>query len=127
MARLESQSKLLYYPTPEPIVETLATWFSGRGKKGMIRLVDPACGTGKALAQFASKLKMEGDSERSFLTETWGIELSYARATQAEQVLDRVIPASFYELRAPGAWPAQSVSLIFNNPPYDWSVRQFTH
>ena len=28
MARLEAQSKLLYYPTPPAVVELIASWFS---------------------------------------------------------------------------------------------------
>lgn len=127
MARLESQAKLLYYPTPESIVDILATWFSGNDKKGLIRLADPACGTGEALVQFAGKLhppvtpQPVGGISTGFPLETWGIEISYARAAQAEQVLDLVVPASFYDLRSPGNWPTQPVSLLFNNPPYDWS------
>ena len=31
MARLEAQSKLLYYPTPPAVVELIASWFSAEG------------------------------------------------------------------------------------------------
>ena len=53
MARLESQSKLLYYPTEPAIIEMIASWFT---VKTPIRLVDPACGMGAALRQFADLL-----------------------------------------------------------------------
>ena len=49
MARLEAQSKLLYYPTPPSVVELVASWFRA---EGTTRLVDPCCGKGEALAQF---------------------------------------------------------------------------
>lgn len=111
MARLESQAKLLYYPTPNGVVDTLSTWFSA--PKAGTRLVDPCCGTGEALFRFAAPFTTH--------PETWGIELSYARAAQAEKALDLVIPASFYEMRHPSAWPMKSVSCILDNPPYDWS------
>ncbi|HNB52270.1 MAG TPA: DUF6094 domain-containing protein, partial [Anaerolineales bacterium] len=111
MARLESQSKLLYYPTPDAVVDTLTTWFSA--PKAGTRLVDPCCGTGAALARFAATFPTQ--------PETWGIELSYARAAQAEKALDLVIPTSFYDMRHPGAWPMKSASLLFDNPPYDYS------
>ena len=32
MARLEAQSKLLYYPTPPTVVELVASWFKAEGK-----------------------------------------------------------------------------------------------
>ena len=110
MARLESQSKLLYYPTPVSIAETLATWFSAPKH---VRVADPCCGTGEALALFS----------KGFDAERIGVELSYSRAQVAEKVLDKVLPTSFYT----ATWGIQSVGLMFSNPPYDWSVRQFTH
>jgi len=105
MARLESQSKLLYYPTPNHIAETIATWFSAPRPT---RLADPCCGTGEALVRFSQGFK---EAERI------GIELSYSRAEQAARVLDKVLPTSFYT----ATWSVQSVGLLFDNPPYDYS------
>lgn len=105
MARLEAQSKLLYYPTPNAIAETIATWFSAPWQT---RLADPCCGTGEALMRFSQKFEK---------AERIGVELSYSRAEQAAKVLDKVLPTSFYT----ATWSAQSVGLMFNNPPYDWS------
>ncbi len=104
MARLESQSKLLYYPTPNAIAETIATWFS---TPWQTRIADPCCGTGEALALFS----------KDFKAERIGIELSYSRAQAAEKVLDKVLPTSFYT----ATWSTNSVGLMFNNPPYDYS------
>ena len=109
MARLEAQSKLLYYPTPNEVVDLIATWFRARHK---VRLADPCCGTGEALRLFADLLEV--------LPETWGVELSNSRAAQAALVLDHVLPTSFYAL-TPSKWSSASVSLLFNNPPYDFS------
>src|SRR5512135_942397 len=89
MARLEAQSKLLYYPTPDWAVALIASHFTARAAK--IRLVDPCCGTGAALQRFTQQLKTPTVS-----MEAWGIELSYSRAAEATQVLDVVLPASFY-------------------------------
>jgi hypothetical protein len=111
MARLEAQSKLLYYPTPPSVVELIASWFKTEGKT---RLVDPCCGKGEALAQFAKLVSPEA--------ETWGIEISYSRAQEAKQLLDTVLATSFYDMRPPSHWTNGSVSLAFNNPPYDWSA-----
>jgi Uncharacterised methyltransferase family (DUF6094) len=110
MARLEAQSKLLYYPTPPSVVETTASWFK---TDGHTRLVDPCCGKGEALAQFTSLVDPKA--------ETWGIEISYSRAVQAKELLNTVLSTSFYDMRPPGRWSNASVSLVFNNPPYDWS------
>lgn len=110
MARLEAQSKLLYYPTPPQVVELIASRFHSSGKT---RLADPCCGKGDALAQFAQLIGND--------PETWGVEISYARARQAQSKLNTVLAASFYDLRAPSRWSNASISLAFNNPPYDWS------
>lgn len=109
MARLEAQSKLLYYPTPNSVVDLIATWFK---VDHPVRLADPCCGTGEALRRFADTLGVK--------VETWGIELSNSRAAQAAQVLDHVLPTSFYAM-TPSRWSSASVGLVFNNPPYDWS------
>lgn len=110
MARLEAQSKLLYYPTPLRVVELIASWFKADARA---RLVDPCCGKGEALAQFAQLVCPEA--------ETWGIEISYSRAIQAQKRLHTVLATSFYEMRPPSRWSNAGVSLAFNNPPYDWS------
>lgn len=110
MARLAAQAKLLYYPTDLDLVEKLATWFT---VDGPTRIVDPCCGKGDALERFASHFDPK--------PMTWGIELSYSRAQEAEKKLDRVLPANFYQVHQPSRWEPRSVGLIFNNPPYDWS------
>lgn len=111
MARLESQTKLLYYPTPNRIAELLSTWFK---VSGPVRLADPCCGTGDALRRFANGFGM------THPIETWGVELSQPRAAEAAKVLTRVLPTSFY-LLSNAKWSTGSVGLMFNNPPYDWS------
>ncbi len=110
MARLEAQSKLMYYPTPESVVATITTHFTAPSKP---RLVDPCCGKGEALAQFAKLVNADA--------ETWGIEISYSRAEQAKKLLNTILTTSFYDVRPPSRWSNGSVSLAFNNPPYDWS------
>ncbi len=106
MARLEAQSKIMYYPTPEHIVRLIASWFSAEKE---VRLADPCCGTGEALHIFAQSLGAPA--------ETWGVELSYSRAEAARKLLDVVLPANFYHV----AWAHKSVSLVWLNAPYDWA------
>jgi hypothetical protein len=107
MARLEAQSKLLYYPTPNPVVDAIATWFSAPKPA---RLADPCCGTGEALKRLADWLGCGH--------QTWGIELSYSRAEAAANILDTVLPVSFYTVK----WGPKSVSLVLDNAPYDFSA-----
>jgi hypothetical protein len=114
MARQESQSKLLYYPTPPMVVELIATWLSAG--QGLTRLADPCVGQGEALHTLAGQISTGGNFHGGKL-ETWGIELSYARAEIAAKVIDTVLPTSFYAT----SWAPRSVSLVWNNPPYDWS------
>ena len=108
MARQESQSKLLYYPTPLSVVDTIASWISGTDE--FVRLADPCVGEGLALRRLTDALSLPK-------RETWGVELSYSRAEIAKQVIDSVLPTSFEA----ATWGPKSVSLLFNNPPYDWS------
>ncbi|MBI4841933.1 MAG: hypothetical protein HY803_12825, partial [candidate division NC10 bacterium] len=86
----------------------IASWISGTEQ--FTRLADPCTGEGAALAQLTGLLNLPN-------VETWGVELSYARAEKAAQVLDTVLPASFYSV----TWHERTVSLLFDNPPYDWS------
>lgn len=113
MARQESQSKLLYYPTPASVVDLIATWLSVPSGSPLTRLADPCVGEGLALRQLRDRLAISNVGNFN----TWGVELSYARAEKAKQVVDVVLPTSFYA----AVWAAKSASLLFNNPPYDWS------
>lgn len=114
MARLQSQSKLLYYPTLDCIVQMIASYFSTTARRA--RLVDPCCGTGKALRDIANTLPKTTEAE------VLGIEMSYARALEAQKVLDQVLPVSFYNVAGgTSLWSQHSVGLLYNNPPYDWS------
>ncbi len=106
MARQEAQSKLLYYPTSNQVIDLAATWFSNPLRS---RLADPCVGEGEALARF--KERIGGNAE------TWGVEISYARVEKARQVIDVVLPASVYHVK----WAERTVSFTLENPPYDFS------
>jgi hypothetical protein len=108
MARQEAQSKLLYYPMSDEVVDLISTWLSNPQPS---RIADPCVGSGEALARLKAHL---GDCE------TWGVEVSYVRAEQAKRVIDVVLPTSFYHVK----WDDRTVSLALNNPPYDFSEYQ---
>ena len=102
--RLEGQSKLGYYPTPEMTLNLLVTWLSTTGD-GPRRYADPCCGKGEALAAIAAAM---GPAE------TYGIELSDVRAVEASNMLTHVINTG-YEY---AVLTDETFSLVLLNPPY---------
>lgn len=104
--RLEGQSKLGYYPTPENSLNLILTWLRTSDSEGLRRYLDPCCGKGEALAAIAAA---HGPAE------TFGIELSDVRAADAERALNHVLNTA-YEY---AVLSDETFSLILLNPPYD--------
>jgi hypothetical protein len=118
MARLAAQIKMEYMPTPEKIAVQLARWFVP-GKVGVVRFADTSVGEGIALSLFTGDFSAR-DGEHAI--ETIGIELSPFRADEAKDRLGVVLPCSFYQVAPyPGRWSNNSCSVVYNNPPYDFS------
>ncbi len=89
--RLAAQAKGGYYPTPPRVVDLVSKLLYGaRGRArnaDTLRILDPCCGAGDALGQFAGLLR-----DRSTVpVETCGVELHRDRAGQAAHVLDRAL------------------------------------
>src|SRR5579859_2893588 len=103
--RIEAQSKMGYYPTPEISLQRIIPWLSLSGE-GLRRYLDPCAGKGEALAAIATA---HGPAE------TFGIELSDLRAVAAKQVLNNVINTG-YEY---AVMTDEAFSLVLLNPPYD--------
>jgi predicted RNA methylase len=104
--RLEGQSKLGYYPTPENSLNLILTWLRISTEEGLRRYLDPCCGKGEVLAAIAAA---HGPAE------TFGIELSDVRAKDAERTLNHVINTA-YEY---AVLTDETFSLVLLNPPYD--------
>ena len=102
--RLEGKSKLGYYPTPQTTLQILPSWLSSDGE-GLRRYLDPCCGKGEALAHIA----------RFHPADTFGVELSDARAQEAKALLGKVHNCAYEN----AATSQGSFSLILLNPPYD--------
>ena len=109
MARLGSQAKAGFYPTPDSVCELLKAKIIFDLEKGA-RLLDPCCGEGKTLSRLAGGVPN--------LT-TYGIELDHQRAHEARSRLDKVLWGdSLSEVMvSPG-----SFGLLYLNPPYDTGV-----
>lgn len=108
MARLEGIAKGEYYPTPPSVVERVAALVrpATPSHRRVTRLLDPCCGSGDALQQFAEAI---GGGE------TYGIEIEQNRAAEAREVLDHLIVGSAFAVRL----GHEAFSCLWLNPPYD--------
>lgn len=103
MARLASQEKMGYYPTPVNVVEDLKKIINIQPKA---RLLDTCCGEGQAL-----KIIAQGTQ-----AETFGVELDRQRSKKAQEVLQQIVWGdALYEFRA----SKKAFGLLWLNPPYD--------
>lgn len=108
MARLEGIAKAQFYPTPPSVVERVAAIVrhATSSNRRVMRLLDPCCGAGDALRQFADCI---GGAD------TYGIEIEQNRATEARGVLDHLIAGSAFAVRL----GVEAFSCLWLNPPYD--------
>ena len=84
--RLAAQAKGGYYPTPDRVVDMIAGLIDTpygyhHYNRETLRILDPCCGGGDAVAQLAEELRHRGDLP----VETFGVELHRDRAQQAEE------------------------------------------
>ena len=114
--RLAAQAKGGFYPTPERVVDLLAglihtpTGYYHRDRE-TLRILDPCCGAGEALAQLAQRL----DAPNAIPIETYGVELHRDRAEEAEKRLGHALASDLFATSvANGAF-----GLLLLNPPYD--------
>ena len=115
--RLAGQAKGGFYPTPDRVVNMVATLMRPpygyvNAAKATIRALDPCCGAGDALGRLTDRLREAGNTT----IETYGVELHKDRAEEAAERLDHVLPADAFQTSiANGAF-----GLLFLNAPYDW-------
>ena len=115
--RLAAQAKGGFYPTPDRVVDMIAdlihtptTYY--HGDRDTLRILDPCCGAGEALAQLAER----PDRPNAQPIETYGVELHRDRAEDAADRLDHALAADLFATSiANGAF-----GLLLLNPPYDW-------
>ena len=103
MARLGSQAKAGFYPTPDSVCELLKSKINFEDDT---RLLDPCCGKGKTLSRLADGVS----------TTTYGIELDHQRAHKARSRLSKVLWGD--SLSGITVTPG-SFGLLYLNPPYD--------
>ena len=117
--RLATQAKGGFYPTPPRVVDMIAMFlqarFGARGER-TLRVLDPCCGAGEALARLAAGIARPGGTA----VETFGVELHAERAQEAEGRLDHVLGTDLFQTAiANGAF-----GLLYLNPPYDYDSEE---
>jgi len=112
MARLASAVKKGYYPTPETVIPLIAKYLRISQESediNNIRILDPCCGEGKAITEFARHLNIPP-------TSVYGVELDQERFKEAKNLIPNCLFGdSITELNA----SLNSFSLLYENPPYD--------
>lgn len=108
MARIASEAKAGYYPTPPSQVELIARRL--RVEAGAkVNIFDPCAGEGDALHGFAQAL-----SDQGAVVTSYGIELEKERAEKCKSKLDRVLQSPYEDTRV----TPHSMSFMWLNPPY---------
>ena len=92
--RLAAQAKGGFYPTPEKVVDFIATLIRAPAgyyyrNREVIRILDPCCGAGEAVAQLGERLTQDN----TMPIETYGVELHTDRAEEAASRLHRTLAA----------------------------------
>ncbi len=112
--RLAAQAKGGFYPTPPRVVEMIATLMQARTVtrgETTLRILDPCCGAGDALAQLAACIGRPDGAA----VETYGVELHAERSKEAESRLDHALGTDLFQTAiANGAF-----GMLYLNPPYD--------
>ena len=107
MARLGSQAKAGYYPTPETVCELLKAKIDF--EEGA-RLLDPCCGKGNTLSRLADGMPN---------ITTYGMELDHERAQKARSRLTKVLWGdALTEMQV----SPHGFGLLYLNPPYDTGI-----
>jgi tRNA1(Val) A37 N6-methylase TrmN6 len=96
-----------YFPTDEVTLERIISALDIDGER--LRVLDPCCGEGTALAEIGARL-VECGAE----VETLGVEFDKERAWHAKRLLGKVLHADVNDV----FMSARAAGLLFLNPPY---------
>ena len=103
--RPHGQTKLGFFPLPVAEAERLQNWLA---YPEQFSALDPCVGDGVAFAQLL----------RGARGHVYGIEIDAYRAEQARALDIETLQADVMDVRC----PAESLSLLYLNPPYDWQA-----
>lgn len=98
-----------YFPTDEDTLTRVLSALQPSGTQRPLRILDPCCGEGSALAEVQELLTAQGAPVESF-----GIEYNEERAWHAKQLLHRCIHADMHDCNV----SLKAFGLLWLNPPY---------
>jgi hypothetical protein len=104
--RFSGKSRLGFYPLPLAEAQRIRRILKFPAAPCVA--IDPCIGDGEAFAAVTA----DAPGQR------YGIELDSFRAAQASAVADKLVQGSCLDVHC----PAESFSLLYLNPPYDWSI-----
>jgi hypothetical protein len=104
--RAHGQTKLGFYPLPPTEANRLRTWLNFQEP---FSALDPCVGDGVAFAQ----LLRDAPAHHRY-----GMEIDAYRAEQTRALGIETLQANTMDVRC----PAESLSLLYLNPPYDWEA-----
>src|ERR1700757_2271234 len=104
--RAHGQTKLGFYPLPPAEANRLRSWLNFQEP---FSTLDPCAGDGVAFFHLL----------RNAPARRYGIEIDAYRAEQARTLEIETLQANTMDVRC----PADSLSLLYLNPPYDWGGR----
>jgi hypothetical protein len=104
--RMAGRERLGFYPLPLAEAQRIRNFL--QFPVTPCATVDPCIGDGAAFAAITADAPVQ----------RYGIELDSYRAAQASAVADQIVQGSCLDVHC----PAESFSLLFLNPPYDWSI-----
>lgn len=108
MARLESESKAGFYPTPPEEMELILRRITAN-KGDSISVLDPCCGKGDVLAQIEHHI-----STLKAIPEMYGIELEKSRAEEAKKKVKNILACAYENTRL----SHDAFSMLYLNPPF---------
>ncbi len=104
--RFQGKSRLGFYPLPSAEAQRIRKFLQFPAVP--CAALDPCIGDSVALAAITADAPVQ----------RYGIELDSFRAAQASGVADQIVQGSCLDVHC----PAESFSLLYLNPPYDWSI-----
>ena len=104
--RMAGRERLGFYPLPLGEAQRIRKFLQFTARPSAA--VDPCIGDGAAFAEITA----DAPAQR------YGIELDSFRAAQASAIADQMMQGSCLDVHC----PAESFSLLYLNPPYDWSI-----
>jgi len=110
-----------YFPTDEKTTEGILSRLSfdvdgNHNKQGVVRMLDPCCGEGVALAECSEYLGVKFTNKTDTKIETVGIEIDEERAYHAKSMsnLDTIVHGNLNDCYI----VQRQFGLLFLNPPY---------